>query len=375
MKYTKNKLLCIYICIIIIIFIINYFKFFLITIPILVLVGLYLYLTPKKRRDEMVYSRFPMKYLKNLLLCIYFCSIIIIFIINYFDYCTGYLSTFPVLALLGLSLSLIPKKTRDEMESGDMMMEIFCIMIPMVMLIIDMLICSKLDKKYLNDGPSIVKKCKVTKVYLTHSNHLYIWKTDFVAMINNDTIKKGTITFQSKKVGNNILCYWNLDCPTNVDIEYYMVKNYTDFELINDFGFIENENLYSYHDYSLKKPDLVYYNVGFNILHKSYSKIINDTTAYLYFTQLDNTEKYLSLNIKNYKEIPDTFLVYKNINDKFGDKWRVCAPEVNTPENRAKISDYGYIFHYDVYSKEEIESQCPQIKNYVEQYKKRMAEK
>lgn len=276
--------------------------------------------------------------------------------------------------LVGLSYYLIPKKIR-EMEYGDLNEAFFIILIPLMSLILDVLFLSKLDTIHLNDGPSIVKKCKVTKVYLTHSNHLYIWKTDFVAMINNDTIKKGTITFQSKKVGNNILCYWNLDCPTNVDIEYYMVKNYTDFDLINDFGFIENENLYSYHDYSLKKPDLVYYNVGFNILHKSYSKIINDTTAYLYFTQLDNTEKYLSLNIKNYKEIPDTFLVYKNINDKFGDKWCVCAPEVNTPENCAKISDYGYIFHYDVYSKEEIESQCPQIKNYVEQYKKRMAEK
>ena len=150
-----------------------------------------------------------------------------------------------------------------------------------------------------------------------------------------------------------------------------MVKNNTDFELINDFAFLEKEKLYSYHDYSLKKPDLVYYNVGFNILQKAHSKIINDSTAYLYFTQIDNTEKVLSFNINNYEEVPDTFLVYKNINDKFGDKWRVCAPEVNTPENRAKISDYGYIFHYDVYSKHEIESQCPRIRDYVEQYKKR----
>ena len=355
----------------IILFILNYFKFFLITIPILVLVGLYLYLTPKKIRDEMVCSRFTMKYLKTILLCIYFGAIIIIFIINFFNFCTGYLFTFPVLALLGLSLLLIPQNNRDEMESDGMMMETFCIMIPMVMLIIDMLICSKLDMMYLNDGPSIVKKCKVTKVYKQHSNHLITWKTDFVAMINNDTIKKGTITFQSKKVGNTILCYWNIDCPSNYDIEYYMVKNYTDFELINDFAFLEKEKLYSYHDYSLKKPDLVYYNVGFNVLQKAHSKIINDSTAYLYFTQIDSTEKVLSFNIKNYEEVPDTFLVFKNINEKFDDNWHVCAPEVNTPENRAKISDYGYIFHYDVYSKQEIESQCPRIKEYVEQYKKR----
>ncbi|MBR2887190.1 MAG: hypothetical protein IKB95_03105 [Bacteroidales bacterium] len=59
------------------------------------------------------------------------------------------------------------------------------------------------------------------------------------------------------------------------------------------------------------------------------------------------------------------------LNEKLDFVWHVCAPEVNTPENRAKISDYGYIFHYDVYSKQEIESQCPRIKEYVEQYKKR----
>lgn len=34
----------------------------------------------------------------------------------------------------------------------------------------------------------------------------------------------------------------------------------------------------------------------------------------------------------------------------YGHLRKACAPEVNTPENRAKISDYGYIFHYDVYT-------------------------
>ena len=44
----------------------------------------------------------------------------------------------------------------------------------------------------------------------------------------------------------------------------------------------------------------------------------------------------------------------------------VCLPELNTPENRAKINNYGYIFHHDIYSKEEIETQCPRIKQYVD---------
>lgn len=316
------------------------------------------------------------KHLKYLPFYFYFSIIPIVLVINYFNYCNFVIFSLPILVLVGLSFYLIPKKIR-EMEYSDLNEAFFIIFIPLMSLILDVLFLSKLETIHLNDGPSIVKKCKVTKVYLTHSNHLYIWKTDFVAMFNNDTIKKGTITFQSKKVGNNILCYWNLDCPTNVDIEYYMVKNYTDFELINDFGFIENENLYSYHDYSLKKPDLVYYNVGFNIIYNAVGGLVDkqDSTLMLCFNDVCGQYKNVKYSVKGYKNIPDTFLVYRNVNEKLDSVWHVCAPEVNTPENRAKISDYGYIFHYDVYSKEEIESQCPQIKNYVEQYKKRMAEK
>ncbi len=310
-----------------------------------------------------------MKYIKYLPFYLYFSIIPIVNIINYFNFCNFIIFSGPILVLVGLSLFLIPKKIRGELLIG----EYFCIFIPMMSIIPDLLIQSKFETIHLNDGPSIVKKCKVTKVYLTHSNHLYIWKTDFVAMINNDTIKKGTITFQSKKVGNNILCYWNIDCPSNYDIEYYMVKNYTDFELINDFGFLEKEQLYSYHDYSLIKPDLVYYQVGYNVVYKALcdTSAIADSTALLTFTDVVGKDQTVKYSVKGYPSIPDTFLVYRNINEKFEDKWHVCAPEVNTPENRAKISDYGYIFHYDVYSKQEIESQCPRIKDYVEQYKKR----
>ena len=82
------------------------------------------------------------------------------------------------------------------------------------------------------------------------------------------------------------------------------------------------------------------------------------------------------LNTSNYtNEMPDTFLVYKNINEKVDNNYKVCIPEINIPENWAKISDYGYIFDYDIYSQEEVEKECPGIKEYVEQYKKRMATK
>lgn len=82
------------------------------------------------------------------------------------------------------------------------------------------------------------------------------------------------------------------------------------------------------------------------------------------------TVKY-SLNSSNHTEdMPDTFLVYKNINETVDSHYKVCVPEINTPVNWAKISDYGYIFDYDIYSKEEVERECPGVKDYVEQYKK-----
>lgn len=146
---------------------------------------------------------------------------------------------------------------------------------------------------------------------------------------------------------------------------------------IHGFGFYEGKVFYNYHDYSLKKTDLVYYKVGFNVVYKaipgvvSYDKGIKSTS--MCFIDINRKYRTVKYNLYNYPTIPDTFLIYHNVNEKLDSVWHVCAPEVNTPENRAKISDYGYIFHNDVYSKQEIEFQCPRIKEYVEHYKNRMS--
>ena len=143
-----------------------------------------------------------------------------------------------------------------------------------------------------------------------------------------------------------------------------------------DFAFIEDDYRYTYHDYSLKQPDLVYYKVGYNVVYKATcdTSDISDNTALFRFSDISGKSHIVEYPIKVVEPVPETLLVYKNINEKIDDRILVCAPEVNTPENRAKISDYGYIFHYDVYSKQEIESQCPRIREYVEQYKKRMSD-
>ena len=162
-----------------------------------------------------------------------------------------------------------------------------------------------------------------------------------------------------------------VDCHNFRLTEY---SNHHNFSKIHDFAFLDDTTFYTYHDFALIKPDLVYYQVGYNVLYKAScdTSAIADSTAFLSFDDVCGKNQIVKYSVKGYPNIPDTFLVYRNINEKLDSVWHVCAPEVNTTENRAKISDYGYIFHYDVYSKQEIESQCPRIKEYVEQYKKRI---
>ena len=116
--------------------------------------------------------------------------------------------------------------------------------------------------------------------------------------------------------------------------------------------------MHTYHDYSMLQPDLVYYQVGYNLVYKAIRDNIKtkDSITNIRFIDINGDIQTLTESIKDYTSVPDTFLVFRNINENIDDRFIVCAPEVNTPENWAKISDYGYIFHYDVYSKEEIES-------------------
>ena len=186
---------------------------------------------------------------------------------------------------------------------------------------------------------------------------------DTSVVINSSLGKKGSIVYMQ----------FSLECSLG-DTLLSITEPDSIRSQIHDFGFYEGKDFYNYHDYSLRKTDLVYYKVGFNVIYNAVFGLVDkqDSTIMLCFNDVCGKYHNVKYSVKGYPTIPDTFLVYRNINEKLDTKWHVCAPEVNTPENRAKISDYGYIFHYDVYSKQEIEFQCPRIKEYVEQYKKRM---
>lgn len=167
------------------------------------------------------------------------------------------------------------------------------------------------------------------------------------------------------KKGTKIFVIHPVECSNPVFKEY---KDTTKYSQIYDFAFLDDTTFYTYHDFSLIKPDFVYYQEGFNVVYKA-----TFDGNYLHFFDVceKNRKVKYSINNGSITNVPDTFLVYRNVNEKINDRFIVCAPEINTPENWSKISDYGYIFHYDIYSKAEIETQCPQIKNYVEKFKER----
>ena len=209
----------------------------------------------------------------------------------------------------------------------------------------------------------------------THTSHHFKSKK---VLLKGKGLFNGTYDVTSSslgKVGSTVYMQFSLECSLT-DTLLSIIEPNSIRSQIHDFGFYEGKNFYNYHDYSLKKTDLVYYKVGFNVIYNAVCGLVDrqDSTIMLCFNDVCGKYQTVKYSVKGYQIIPDTFLIYRNVNEKLDSVWHVCAPEVNTPENRAKISDYGYIFHYDVYSKQEIESQCPRIKDYVEQYKKRMSD-
>ena len=230
------------------------------------------------------------------------------------------------------------------------------------------------DVFYHYDGVSIIRPTTLNRIEINHSrdgSEIYHSNLNF---IDKGKIRYGVHHLSDRNVYYRLLQPYVIvpvDCE-NIPLltEYCNRSNYS---IIHDFAFLEDTTFFTYHDYSLKNPDLVYYQVGFNTIFKATSDSINiqDSTILLNFNDICNINHSVKYSIKGFESIPDTLLIYRNINEDIDTKWRVCAQEINTSENRAKISDYGYIFHYDICSKEEIETQCPRIKEYVNKYKER----
>jgi hypothetical protein len=132
--------------------------------------------------------------------------------------------------------------------------------------------------------------------------------------------------------------------------------------LIKDYTLSEKE------EYT--KPSYWYYSFfpscvedyGCNIVYK-----VPNINGYLTFTDIRGKKQSIPSGYKS----GDTVLVYKNIKLDLGKKYEICSQKINTPENWAKISDYGYLFESDIYGKEEVEKECPGVKQYVEKFKER----
>ena len=238
--------------------------------------------------------------------------------------------------------------------------------------IICTLISKKINANLTEERPSMVIPTVIINKKNFTSRH---FKSQKVWLKGTGSIYNNTyemICGSLGRVGSAVYMRFSVECSLG-DTLLYLLATDTNRKRIYDFAFYEGEDFYTYHDYSLRKPDLVYYKAGFNVLYNAVcdTSAIADSTVLLSFKDVVGKDQIVKYSVKGYHTIPDTFLIYRNVNEKLDTKWHVCAPEINTPENRAKISDYGYIFHYDICSKQEIESQCPQIKNYVEKYKER----
>ena len=241
-----------------------------------------------------------------------------------------------------------------------------------VHLVICVIVEKKIDSNLTEERPSMVIPTVIIKKQDFTSHH---FKSQKVWLKGTGSIYNNTyemICGSLGRVGSAVYMRFSVECSLG-DTLIYLLATDTNRKRIYDFAFYEGEDFYTYHDYSLRKPDLVYYKAGFNVLYNAVcdTSTIADSTVLLSFKDVVGKDQIVKYSIKGYPTIPDTFLIYRNVNEKLDTKWHVCAPEINTPENRAKISDYGYIFHYDICSKQEIEFQCPQIKNYVEKYKER----
>ena len=205
-------------------------------------------------------------------------------------------------------------------------------------------------------------------------------------IINKNYIRGGS-TITVSVVDNNILI------PVK-KIGEYTIGTYLVYGLCEKYNYYWIESLNSTHDTYLKYlfPKIYVHNQyndsitrqyiekylqndGVNLVYKA--KITENeptkSNVLLEFWDCTNSSRNVSYNKSNnfMKRDCDTLLIYENTNNIVGEHVTVCSMNINNFKNRAKISDYGYIWDYDIYSKEEIEDNYPQIKNYVEKFKER----
>ena len=310
---------------------------------------------------------------KFLALCIV-SLILTLFNLLVLDHCSSnyivyYWITVGIMAIFWIILPFIikdPYYTKEDWKVH------FVIFLPgVIMFFLGLLSFSRAFYHY--HGVSIIRTAEIDSMYMKIRRKTSNSPSVVVHYLDKGVIRHGEISPYYNMNGLDkpfIRVY--VDCH-NFELKEYEYRYRHHYPYIHDFAFLDDTTFYTYHDFSLIKPDLVYYQVGFNVVYNAIcdTTAITDSTAVLSFNDVLGKSHSVKYIVKDYQNIPDTFLVYRNVNEIIDSVWHVCAPEVNTPENRAKISDYGYIFHYDVYSKQEIESQCPRIKEYVEQYKKR----
>ena len=238
--------------------------------------------------------------------------------------------------------------------------------------VVALMICVSYEGYYdslrIENGPTIITKYHITKIKsIKGSRYAIFGYFNIGSRKYKDDFKYSLKSYKPKGKWSYIM--YLLDCEQ--PLRYYAIDpTGKDIAKIHDFAFMEGGTLYSYHDYALKHPDLVHSTVGFNLIYKARCRWYNaaDSVVSLYFIDQNYNEEMLWYRLGRNEVFSDTMLIYRNLLDdnSYKPTLYVCLPELNTPENRAKINRYGYIFHHDICSKEDIETQCPRIKEYVD---------
>ncbi len=102
---------------------------------------------------------------------------------------------------------------------------------------------------------------------------------------------------------------------------------------------------------------------GINILYKAVAGKADSGKLCLRFKDIHNVEKSVMYHAPNQRFLPDTFLLFNN--EVSAPNFVVCTQQINTRENWAKVSDYGYIFGFEIYSKAEIEDRFEEVRKYM----------
>jgi hypothetical protein len=165
----------------------------------------------------------------------------------------------------------------------------------------------------LESGPTVI-----TQFYITTQETYHISRgRDRIKVIGNYAFGNNKVE-KSFIVDDALKCDWtyvwiNIDCPKNIEL-YTEEPTGEQMLTIRDFAFVEDDTVFTYHDYTLKRPDVVHNTVGINLVYKAWRSQTNlsDSTVTVNFKDVAFRNTEFKVKLDDLAVIPDTFLISHN---------------------------------------------------------------